>query len=256
MSLPTAVPRELGPTRFARANPLARLAPAAALGLVNVVALDPVTPVLTLAVVAAAVRLTGLTWQTLIRVSWPLVMAAATLLVVNTLADPEPGVGLADLTSGWVTALRLLAIALPGVLAFATIDPVDLTDALVQQVHLPARFGYGALAATRLLPLLRADWHTQGMASRARGVTPRGIGGRLTHALRRVLLLLVSAIRRATRLAVALDARGFGDASRARSRPSAWTSADTGWCLGGMLVAVGVVAVSAATGSWELVWSA
>ena len=43
--------------------------------------------------------------------------------------------------------IRVLAIALPGVLALATTDPTDLADALVQQLHLPWRFAIGALAA-------------------------------------------------------------------------------------------------------------
>ncbi|MFL6180436.1 MAG: energy-coupling factor transporter transmembrane component T family protein [Actinomycetes bacterium] len=251
MSLPTAFPRELGATPFTRANALARLAPAAALGLVNVLTLDPMTPVLTLALVMCVIPFTGLSWRDVVRVSWPLGLAAATLLVVNTLAYPASGIGLADVKAGAVTALRLLAIALPGVLAFATIDPVDLTDSLVQQLHVPARFGYGALAAMRLLPLLTEDWRSQALAARARGVSAHGVIPRVRRVLNRVLLLMVSALRRATRLAVALDARGFESASRATSRPSAWTPTDTAWTVGGLLTAVAVLVASWLTGSWD-----
>ncbi|MFL6286874.1 MAG: energy-coupling factor transporter transmembrane component T family protein [Actinomycetes bacterium] len=251
MSLPTAFPRELGATPFTRANALARLAPAAALGLVNVLTLDPMTPVLTLALVMCVIPFTGLSWRDVVRVSWPLGLAAATLLVVNTLAYPASGIGLADVKAGAVTALRLLAIALPGVLAFATIDPVDLTDSLVQQLHVPARFGYGALAAMRLLPLLTEDWRSQALAARARGVSAHGVTPRVRRVFNRVLLLMVSALRRATRLAVALDARGFESASRATSRPSAWTPTDTAWTVGGVLTAVAVLVASWFTGSWD-----
>jgi energy-coupling factor transport system permease protein len=254
MSLLIAVPRELGATGFARANPLARLAPAAALGLVNVFTLDPLTPLVTLLVVVAAVPFTGLARRDIVRVSWPLAVAGATLVVVNTLAFPGPGVGSDDINAGVVTALRLLAIALPGVLALATIDPVDLTDALVQQLHVPARYGYGALAATRLFPLLADDWRTQGMAARARGVAPRGAAGRVRYLFRRVLLLLVSALRRATRLALALDVRGFAHADRSRSRPSSWTSSDTAWSAAGIVAAAMVVVISSVVGSWQFVW--
>ena len=251
MTALTALPRELGHTWFTRANPLARLAPAAALGVVNVLTLDPLTPVLTLMVVGAATPLLGLSWRAVLRVTWPLALAALTLLVVNTLAYPGAGVGGADLEAGVVTALRLLAIALPGVLVFATIDPVDLTDALVQQLHVPARFGYGSLAASRLLPLLTDDWRAQAMAARARGVSGSGVVGRVRRLFSRVLLLLVSALRRATRLAVALDARGFAEADRARSRPSTWTTGDGVLLVGGVLVAALVAGVSMATGSWD-----
>ena len=54
--------------------------------------------------------------------------------------------------------LRVLAIALPGVLVFATTDPTDLADALVQNAKAPARFAIGALAAFRLVPLLGQEW--------------------------------------------------------------------------------------------------
>ena len=251
MTLPTALPRELGATPFARANPLARLAPAAALGLLNVMTLDPVTPFVTLLLLVVALPLIGLAWRDVVRVSWPLGLAALTLLVVNTLAYPAAGVGAPDVEAGVVTALRILAIALPGILVLATIDPVDLTDALVQQLRIPARFGYGALAASRLLPLLTDDWRSQALAARARGVTVRGPVSRVRQLLCRVLLLLVSAIRRATRLAVALDARGFATADRSTSRPSAWTVRDTIVVVAGVVVAVAVVWVSVSVGSWD-----
>lgn len=251
MSAPTALPRELGPTRFARANPLARLAPAAVLGLVNVLTLDLRTSLLTLTVLALSFPFMGLSWRSALRVSWPLAVAAGTLLVVNTLANGGAGVGAADVEAGVTTALRLLAIALPGVLAVATIDPVDLTDALVQQLHVPARFGYGSLAASRMLPLLAHDWRSQALAARARGVSPRGPVGRVRRLFGRVLLLLVSALRRATRLAVALDARGFGSADRSTSRPSAWTTTDTALAVGGAVLGAMVVSVSVASGSWN-----
>ena len=70
VSIPIALPRELGQSGYARANPLARLAPAAALGLVNVFTLDPVTPVLTLLVVACAVPFLGLSWPNVARGRW------------------------------------------------------------------------------------------------------------------------------------------------------------------------------------------
>jgi energy-coupling factor transport system permease protein len=219
---------------------------------VNVLTLDLLTPVITLGVVVLALPVTGLSWRLALRVSWPLGVAALTLLVVNSVTYAAPGIGQPDLEAGVVTALRLLAIALPGVLVFSTIDSVDLTDALVQQLHVPARFGYGALAATRLLPLLVDDWRSQAVAARARGVAARGPAQWARYTARRVLLLLVSALRRATRLAVALDARGFADAHRSTSRPSPWTAADWGWVVGGVVVAAAVVGLSVVLGSFDV----
>ncbi len=64
----------------------------------------------------------------------------------------------------------MLAIAYTGVLAVVTTDPTDLTDSLIQQLHLSPRFAVGALAAVRLLPIMAGEWQTISLARRARGV--------------------------------------------------------------------------------------
>jgi len=221
-------------------NPLALLAPALMLGIVNAITLNMPTHLLTLAVTMACVPLLRIKAGQFLRTSWPLGVAAATLVLVNSLADPSPGIGWADLNTGLITAVRLLAIALPGLVAFMAIEPVSLVDALVQYLHLPPRFGYGGLAAMRLLPTLADDLHLRRMALRARGATPTGIVGRIgsTHTL--LVGLLVTAIRRATRLATALDARGFDTLRRATARPSRWTGIDTTWCASGVIIALAI----------------
>lgn len=251
MTTPTAYPRQDGATRYRRANALARLCPAAVLGLVNVLTVDALTPLLTLGVTLLWLPAMGLSARQAASVSWPLFVAAGTLLVVNTIADPVPGLGWQDVETGVVTALRLLAIALPGVLAFATIDVVDLTDSLVQQLKVPPRFGYGALAAMRLMPALAEDWRAYSLAARARGVTTRGPIRRTSLLGRRLVGLLVGAVRRASRLSTSLDARGFDDAQRATSRPSAWTGADSALAVGGTAVALVIAVVSVTAGAWD-----
>jgi energy-coupling factor transport system permease protein len=139
-----------------------------------------------------------------------------------------------------------------GVLAFAAIDPTDLADALVQHLRAPARFAYGALAAVRMLPLLAAEWQTIGLARRARGIDA---GRNPAAAVRlfggRVFALLVGAIRRATRLAVAMDARGFDtDRPRTFARRSRFGRADAALLGAGVLLATGATVVSMALGTW------
>jgi energy-coupling factor transport system permease protein len=145
---------------------------------------------------------------------------------------------------GVAIALRLIGISLAGILAVATIDPTDLADALVQHVHAPPRFVVGALAAFRLFPLFSREWDTLGLARRARGIeADRGFAARLSAFPGRTLGLLVAAIRRATRLALAMDARGFGSRTcRTLARPRALTRRD------GVLVALAVTVVALATG--------
>lgn len=246
MSITTASarPRELGLTAFTRCNPLARLFPALTLAVVNIATISAPVHVATLMVTVLCLPLLALKSRQLWRLTWPLFVATATLFVVNTLANPGPGIHQADLEAGAVTAVRLLAVALPGLVVFATIDAVDLVDALVQQLHVSARFGYGALAGLRLMPMLGEDWRLQSLAGRARGVSPRGPVQRVRFLFHRLVSLLVGAVRRGTRMALALDARGFDQAKRATARPSPWTGADWACCLIGATVAVGVFVVS------------
>jgi energy-coupling factor transport system permease protein len=113
--------------------------------------------------------------------------------------------------------LRLVTIALVSVLVFGPGDPTGLADSLVQQWRVPDRFAYGTIAALGLAPILAADWTATGAARRLRGLEPVSMGGRVRSLAARLLVLLVSGLRRAQRMALAMDARGF-DAGVQRSR--------------------------------------
>jgi energy-coupling factor transport system permease protein len=145
-------------------------------------------------------------------------------------------------------ALRLLALALPGVLVYATTDPTDLADSLVQHVKAPPRFAIGALAAFRLTGALAEEWRLISMARRARGIDSVGNPLRWLRLFAGTAFgLLVGAIRRGTRLALAMDARGFDSGlPRSIARPSAFGAADWALVLGTLLFAVVVWTVSAA----------
>lgn len=111
--------------------------------------------------------------------------------------------------------LRVLAIAVPSVLLFATTDPTDLADRLAQVLRLPARFVLGGLAGLRLVGLMVDDWRELGQARRARGVAD---SGRVRRFAGQAFALFVLAIRRGTKLATAMEARGFRRPERARGR--------------------------------------
>jgi energy-coupling factor transport system permease protein len=168
---------------LARRNPVAKLAACALFGIALLATVDPVTPALALVIELAVAPFFGLSPGRLARRGWPLLIGAAgTLVSMLLFAGERTGTVLLSagpimVTSGTVAAglalaLRVLAVALPGVLVFATTDPTDLADALVQNARLPARFALGALAAFRLLPLLRDEWVMLTLARRARGSTP------------------------------------------------------------------------------------
>jgi energy-coupling factor transport system permease protein len=249
---------------LARANPVAKIGAAALLTFACFLSTDAVTPSLVLLVELLAVPFSGLSAGALLRRGWPLLFAALGVGLANALLPAESsgtllfGLGPFQLSTGSLAvggalAVRLLGIAFAGVLALATIEPTDLADSLGQQLHLSPRFAIGALAAVRLLPLLADEWQTISLARRARGVE----AGRSPIAAARLfagkmLSLLVGAIRRGTRLALAMDARGFGARPcRTWARPQRMRPSD--WALLGvaLLIAVGATLVSVALGEWR-----
>jgi energy-coupling factor transport system permease protein len=206
---------------LARRNPVAKLAAALVFTVPLLATVDPLTPALALVVELAVLPFFGLGYGMLARRAWPLAVSALGIVVTMVLFSASRTgallveLGPFDVTSGVLLsalglALRIFAFALPGVLVFATTDPTDLADALVQNAKAPARFALGALAAFRLVPLLAQEWQMLTLARRARGVDAgRNPAARLRLFGSTAFALLVGALRRGGRLAVAMDARGF-----------------------------------------------
>ena len=65
------------------------------------------------------------------------------------------------------TAIRVAAIAVPGVILALGLDPTDLADGLVEILHFSPRFVYGGLAGLRMFTLLQEDWRALGVSVRA-----------------------------------------------------------------------------------------
>lgn len=231
---------------LARPHPLAKVVAALVLMFALFITVDLVTSGIVVAALVAAARFSGLAPRTLLARAAPLLISAVSLGVFNALLAQ-------DAAAGAAIALRLVGVSLAGMLAVATIDPTDLADALVEHAHAPSRFVVGTLAAFRLFPLFSREWDTLGLARRARGVeADRTFVDRLRAFPGRALGLLVAAIRRATRLALAMDARGFASRTcRTLARPRALTRLDGALVAGAFALAVGATAVSVAVGSWR-----
>ena len=228
-------------------NPAAKLAAAAVVMAGLLVTADLVTSSVVLAAELLALPLARVPLRTLAARAWPLPLAAAGVAAANLVASSaQPALTAA-------ISMRLMAIALPGVAVFASTDPVDLSDSLVQQLHVPHRFAYGALAALRLLPLLRQEWLTIRRARRARGIDGgRSPLGALRLSGSAVYALLVAAIRRGTRLALAMDSRGF-DARAARTTARRQVVGRADWALVGatVLVVGGANGLAVLVGAWH-----
>jgi energy-coupling factor transport system permease protein len=167
--------------------------------------------------------------------------------VVNVVLSPD-----ASVVTGVGLGLRVIGLALPGVLLVASTDPVRLADALTIHCRVPARVAFGALAALRLVPLLTAEFESIRLARRTRGVEGRSPVAAVRLVAGVAFALLVGALRRGSRLATAMDARGFDSGiPRTNARGSVLHARDAVFLLGSTLVCAAAVALSVLLGTWD-----
>ncbi|RNE59158.1 energy-coupling factor transporter transmembrane component T family protein [Cryobacterium tepidiphilum] len=244
-----------------RVNPVAKLAASLLLAGVLVLSIDWVSAAVALACESVLFLFAGVSLRTLVLRTVPIWLAAPAAGVTTLLYGQASGqeywaFGLIHVTDGSIalavaTALRILAIGLPAVVLFITVDPTDLADGLGQVLRLPARFVLGGLAGLRLVGLFLEDWRALELARRARGVAD---GSRLRRFAGQAFALLVLSIRRGSKLATAMEARGFGaPGERTWARPSAFGAREWALVAAGVLVAVLATTVSVLTGSWNFV---
>jgi energy-coupling factor transport system permease protein len=257
----SAVTSAAGSTGILRVNPVAKLAVALLLGITLVLTLDWVSATVALGLESVLFLWAGVSWRTFWLRTLPVWVAAPLVTITVALYGKVSGQSyfhwfLADVSDGSITlaiatGLRILAIGLPAVVLFVTVDPTDLADGLAQIVRLPSRFVLGSLAALRLLGLFMDDWRSLERARRARGVADRG---KLRRFASQAFALLVLSIRRGSKLATAMEARAFGaDIPRTWARESRFGLAEWLLVLIGVGIAATAVTVSVATGHWNFI---
>ena len=245
----------------ARINPVAKLGASALIALPLILTLDVVSAAVALALELLLLPFAGLGWREFWLRTWPVWIAAPLTALTIALYGERSGTVYVDwflvrvsdgsLELAVATMLRVLAIALPSVVLFVTVDPTDLADGLSQVLHLPPRFVLGALAGLRMLGLFVDDWRALELARRARGVADRG---RVRRFLGMAFALLVLSIRRGSKLATAMEARGFGAPQRRTwARESRFGA--TEWALMALGAAISAAAVAAAvlTATWNFI---
>ncbi|WP_082561734.1 energy-coupling factor transporter transmembrane component T [Microbacterium sp. Root61] len=207
-------------------NPLAKLAGPAPAMLLLVFVRDLATPLaflaLAYALVLVGVRFTGRI-ALLLFVAIPVAVAAIgigfSLWVDAGQVDHTPvlvqvgGWTLFEgaLEIGFATSLRLAAITSLALLAGLSTTGPDLVRSMVQQLRVPYRIGYTALAAFRFVPRFGHELEVIRQAHRVRGAHGgRGPFAALARWGGYMVPLLAGAIRHAERVALAMDARAFG----------------------------------------------
>lgn len=259
------VARPASPSWFiAKINPVSRFIGALILCIPMFFTLDIMSASVAFGLEMLLLWIGGIAPWTVLRKTWPVWIAAAGSFVSVALYGKTSGVVLANL-GGFVvisqgslylalaTFLRVAAIAVPGVMLALGLDPTDLADGLVQILHLPSKFVYGGLAGLRMFTLLQDDWRALGQSRRSRGL---GDGNVIKRVLSQAFNLLVVSIRRGTKLATAMEARGFGsELPRSQARESRLHAVDWGFYLICILVPVIALAAAYFTGYWHWAFS-
>ena len=255
-------PQATSPSWFiAKLNPVSRFIGAILLCVPMFLSLDVVSASAALLIDLMLLWIGGVNPLTVLRKTWMVWIAAVGSFVSVTLYGTASGATLftfglmavseGSLYAGAATFLRVAAIAVPGVIFALGLDPTDLADGLVQILHLPSRFVYGGLAGMRMVTLLRDDWRALGLSRRSRGL---GDGSAIRRVFLQVFSLLVVSIRRGTKLATAIEARGFGgDVPRRQGRTSRLHGGDWLFYLICMAIPAAALLLAYRTGYWH--WS-
>ena len=207
-----------------RRNPAIKLLVVVLVALVLSFVYDPVTPAVILALTLLAGRLLGcLSVGSQLRQLWIFIPAGIAILLANILFNKQNDVSaaVAHLGSMQVTGaalwsagtlwLRLLAFALLSLVFVKTTAPQRFILSLIHQLRLNYRVAYSTMVGYRMLPVLQSDYRTIRAAQRVRGVRESRGAVHIWSRTRRYLLpLLTGAVRRAGRVALAMDARAFG----------------------------------------------
>lgn len=244
-------------------NPVTKLVLAVLLSVPLFASIDITSALAAIVLQLLCLPLTGLPLSTVLKRLLPIAIFAP-IAGVSMLLYAEPAghiywtFGFATISEDSVTlaiavSLRVIALGLPTILLFGGTDPTELADALAQVAKLPSRFVLGILAGTRMLGLFLDDWRTMSLARRARGVGDRGV---LRRFFSMAFVLLVFAVRRGSKLALAMEARGFGSGiPRTWSRPSRLHPRDAVALIGGIAIMALALAAAVLLGTFRFVWS-
>ncbi|MCH1627074.1 energy-coupling factor transporter transmembrane component T family protein [Ferdinandcohnia quinoae] len=113
---------------------------------------------------------------------------------------------------GLLVGLRAVIFASLGLMFALTTRPVYLFYSLMQQVKLKPKYAYSFMAGLRLIPIMMEEFQTIQYAMKVRGVEgQRGIRSIYFKLKAYSIPLLSQSIRRAHRIAVAMEAKRFSD---------------------------------------------
>jgi energy-coupling factor transport system permease protein len=205
-----------------RVNPLTKLLFTVVVMVVLTVIIDPLTPLVVALLGVAAIAVLGrVPLPQVLRTLLPFGIVAFGLFWTTALFYAAPTqvlwqwgplvVSKDGVAYGVAILLRLLAIFVISLMFTLTTDSTALLQALVQRARVSPRFGYGIIAAYRFVPLFDGQLASIRAAHRVRGIASSGgPAAQYRRLASHMVPLLAGGIRHAERVALAMDARGFG----------------------------------------------
>jgi energy-coupling factor transport system ATP-binding protein len=146
----------------------------------------------------------------------PILIALVSIWLSNSLFAAG-GLGVSGFERATVVTLRVAFFALPSVVLAGAVNPAELAAALVKRCRLPARPAMAAAAALVRLESIQWQWAAVRGVRRLRGFSEgRGPFARTREFAASLFALLVQSLRSAGDLAVAMQARAFGEPTAKR----------------------------------------
>ncbi|MEK4523617.1 energy-coupling factor transporter transmembrane component T [Psychrobacillus sp. FSL W7-1457] len=183
---------------------------------------DPWTPlVFWFSIIVIQIFLSNISWKNWALLMLPFVIAAFGYLW-TTLLFAESGsgtvlwsIGSVDITESQLNhalslSFRVLAFSSLSLLFALTTDPIIFIRSLMQQLKLSPKIAYGIMVGYQFLPLLKDEFIQVQQVQKLRGLSDDSNVFKRLIGLRRVLIPMLSgAVRKAERVAFAMEARGF-----------------------------------------------
>lgn len=183
---------------------------------------NPWTPlVFWLSIIVIQICLSNISWRNWALLMLPFLIAAFGYLW-TTLLFAESGdgpvlwsIGSIEITESQLNhalslSFRVLAFSSLSLLFALTTNPITFIRSLMQQLKLSPKIAYGIMVGYQFLPLLKEEFMLVQQVHKLRGLSSDSNIFKRIVGLRRVLIPMLSgAVRKAERVAFAMEARGF-----------------------------------------------
>ncbi|MBU5467094.1 energy-coupling factor transporter transmembrane protein EcfT [Virgibacillus sp. MSJ-26] len=142
------------------------------------------------------------------------------------------------LQTGLSITFRSLCFFAMSLLFIFTTDTTKFMMSLIHQCKVPPKIAYGIIAGYRFLPVFQHELQILRKAHQIRGMRRlKGIKGKLTQFQRYSIPLLANGIRKAERVAIAMESKGF-TGNRERTYYHRMTVIKRDWLFLAMMVGV------------------